>query len=118
MVMNKNSKMTDLVNRAKRMKKEDYIVLVLVGILLVVIALPTEKPSDARRKNGLGESMEATESSEIFLDVNQAENGQKTAKKAAAFMKWLQSCAILYSEFVCPFSERGKRRIERRFLHD
>ena len=77
-VMNKNSKMTDLVNRARRMKKEDYIVLVLVGILLVVIALPTEKPSDARGKNGLGESMEATESSEIFLDVNQAENGQKT----------------------------------------
>ena len=69
-VMSKNSKMTTLVNKMKRMKKEDYIVLVLVGVLLVIIALPTEKSSDEKEKYRMGAAMEETEISEMLLDVN------------------------------------------------
>ena len=102
-VMNKNSKMTSLVNKVKQMKKEDYILLVLVGILLVIIALPTEKPSEEKEKNHLGVVMQETKMSEMILDKNQAENQQKTADNMC-----YQSSSIYYA------SEKYAKEMENR----
>lgn len=47
--------------KIRNMKKEDYIVLLLIGVLLLIISLPTEK--EKQEKNAAG--------------VQQEENGQK-----------------------------------------
>ncbi|MBE5852335.1 MAG: hypothetical protein E7299_05190 [Lachnospiraceae bacterium] len=76
--MDKNSRMTTVVNRLKKMKKEDYMVLVLIGILLVIIALPTEKASETQQKNQFGGTKEETEIAEMILEEKIVKNGQKT----------------------------------------
>ena len=51
--MAQNKWMTDAVNRMRKMKKEDYLVLVLVGILFVIIALPTENVKEMSNQKTL-----------------------------------------------------------------
>jgi len=64
--MAQNKWMTDAVNRMRKMKKEDYLVLVLVGILFVIIALPTENVKETSNQKTL-----------------QIETGEKTTENMA-----------------------------------
>lgn len=67
--------MTDKVmNKWKQkihdMKKEDYIVLLLIGILLLIISLPTEKEKEEKKDAGLSEQEKTQEGGTItdFLE--------------------------------------------------
>ena len=62
--------MTDKVmNKWKQkihdMKKEDYIVLLLIGILLLIISLPTEKEKEEKKDAGLSEQEKTQEGGTI-----------------------------------------------------
>lgn len=55
-------------------KKEDYIVLLLIGVLLVIIALPSEKSTDKKEKTGV---IEETVKGESDRSVNTAGNTER-----------------------------------------
>ena len=44
--MDRKNKLNDLLHKVKNLKKDQILILFLVGILLMVIAVPTKKSSE------------------------------------------------------------------------
>ena len=69
---------------AKWLKKDNLLILLLAGVLLVVIALPTEKSNrSARTDTGLTEGNQVS----AVQSMVQADNGFSSAEEYAAYLE-------------------------------
>ena len=69
--------------KIRNMKKEDYIVLVLIGVLLLIISLPTDREKEEKGNISIFEEENRQEGGNTTKTVNSTEeNAEKTKEEA------------------------------------
>lgn len=71
--------------KLRNMKKEDYIVLVLIGVLLLIISLPTDREKDAKGNISISGEENGQEGGKAAkIESGTEENTEKTEEKTGA----------------------------------
>lgn len=113
-----------LREKIRNMKKEDYIVLLLIGVLLVIISLPSEK--DTAEKSGFGIPQQegdagngetAAQGGKTDAESqNTASEAQKAAQEAQQAASEIQSAGGVSNHSVCydidSYVENMEKRVE------
>ena len=72
----------------RNMKKEDYIVLVLIGVLLLIISLPTDREKDAKGNISISGEENGQEGGKAAkIESGTEENTEKTEEKTGGLNK-------------------------------
>jgi stage III sporulation protein AG len=74
--------------KLRNMKKEDYIVLVLIGVLLLIISLPTDREKDAKGNISISGEENGQEGGKAAkIESGTEENTEKTEEKTGGLNK-------------------------------
>jgi len=91
-----NKNKPSFIDIVKRIKKDQLVVLLLLGVLLLVIAMPTEESS-------FGKWIPENESSEIITD--------NTGEKTTSGMSYEEELSAKLEDFLCQVDGVGNVRV-------